>query len=320
MKKSTKGLLITGALLILFGIIIFTGVMAANHWDFSKLSTVQLVSSTYQVDDKFDDISLKTDVEDIIFLPSDDGKCRVVCDEPKNVKAAVSVQGKTLTINTTDNEKKNFYIGIMLNTPKISVYLPEREYSLLRINENTGDIKLPDAFTFGKIDIEADTANVKCRSSASDSIKIKLSTGDMDISDLSANSLDLTATTGEIKADSISCKSDIQVKVSTGDSKFTDISCKNFISKGSTGEIFLTDVIAAEKISIERSTGDVAFNACDAGDIFFKTTTGNINGILLSDKIFITETNTGNVSVPKSLSGDKCEVHTTTGDIEIKTK
>ena len=109
MKKSTKGLLITGALLILFGIIIFTGVMAANHWDFSKLSTVQLVSSTYQVDDKFDDISLKTDVEDIIFLPSDDGKCRVVCDEPKNVKAAVSVQGKTLTINTTDNEKKNFY-------------------------------------------------------------------------------------------------------------------------------------------------------------------------------------------------------------------
>ena len=63
MKKSTKGLLITGALLILFGIIIFTGVMAANHWDFSKLSTVQLVSSTYQVDDKFDDISLKTDAE-----------------------------------------------------------------------------------------------------------------------------------------------------------------------------------------------------------------------------------------------------------------
>lgn len=55
-----------------------------------------LLSSTYQVDNKFDDISLKTDVEDIIFIPSDDGKCRVVCNEPKNVKATVSVQGKRL--------------------------------------------------------------------------------------------------------------------------------------------------------------------------------------------------------------------------------
>ena len=50
------------------------------------------------------------------------------------------------------------------------------------------------------------------------------------------------------------------------------------------------------------------------------TSTGDVNGTLLSEKIFITDTSTGRVSVPKTTSGGKCEITTSTGDINIGIK
>ena len=108
------------------------------------------------------------------------------------------------------------------------------------------------------------------------------------------------------------------INVSTGKTNLTDIKCKSLISDGSTGDFSLKNVIATEKFSIERSTGDVKFDDCDANEIWIKTDTGDVTGKLLSEKIFITETSTGDVNVPKSTNGGKCEITTSTGDIYIK--
>ena len=40
--------------------------------------------------------------------------------------------------------------------------------------------------------------------------------------------------------------------------------------------------------------------------------------ILLSPKIFFTETSTGKVQVPRSLSGGECGITTSTGDIKLE--
>ena len=76
-------------------------------------------------------------------------------------------------------------------------------------------------------------------------------------------------------------------------------------------------VIALESFSVKRSTGDVKFNSCDAAEIYVKTDTGDVNGTLLSDKVFITETGTGSINVPNSIVGGRCEITTDTGDIKI---
>ena len=52
-------------------------------------------------------------------------------------------------------------------------------------------------------------------------------------------------------------------------------------------------------------------------ELFVKTDTGDISGSLLSDKIFLTETDTGSIKVPQSVNGGKCELTTDTGDIRI---
>ena len=89
------------------------------------------------------------------------------------------------------------------------------------------------------------------------------------------------------------------------------------LSSGNTGDIVLDNVITEEKLSLERSTGDVRFESCDAAEIFVKTDTGDVTGTLLTDKVFLAQSNTGELAVPNSVVGGRCEISTNTGDIKI---
>ena len=280
MKKSTKIWLITATSLVALGCIMFSVAMTKIHWDFTKLSTVKYETNTYEVTDDFNSISMLTDTADILFVQSDDKICKVVCYEMSDMKHTTTVQNNTLTINVTDEREWYDHIGITLGSPKITVYLPKTEYDSLVIKEDTGDIEVPKDFKFGTIDI--------------------------------------ATSTGDITIAGVTCEDDIVINVSTGKVNLTDIKCKSLISDGSTGDFSLKNVIATEKFSIERSTGDVKFDACDATEIWVETDTGDVTGKLLSEKIFITETSTGDVHVRKSTNGGKCEITTSTGDIYIK--
>ena len=88
--------------------------------------------------------------------------------------------------------------------------------------------------------------------------------------------------------------------------------------KESTGDIILRNVIAAGEYKVERSAGGVIFDSSDTAGIFVKTSTGDVIGSLRSEKVFIAGSSTGDVSVPKTASGGKCEIITSTGDINIE--
>ena len=178
------------------------------------------------------------------------------------------------------NSKKWYnYIGFNIDSPQITVYLPEAEYSSLVIEESTGDIDVSNGLKF--------------------------------------KSIDISLSTGEVTVSNITCDGDITIDVSTGKTYLTDIVCKNLTSTGSTGDISLKNVISTEKIYIDRSTGDVTLEGSDAAEIFIKTSTGDVEGSLLTNKTFIAETNTGRCNVPNSITGGKCEITTNTGNIKI---
>ncbi|MBR4295214.1 MAG: DUF4097 family beta strand repeat protein [Clostridia bacterium] len=312
----SKMWIICAIVLVILGVTLFSMALAGYNWDFTKLSTVKYETNTHQINEVFNDISIKTDTSDVVFAASSDGICKVVCDETEKIKHSVTVVDSTLTINLLDERKWYEYIGINFRSTKITVYLPDAEYNKLFIKESTGDIEIPKDFKFESIDISASTGDVKNFASASDLIKIKASTGSIKVEGVSAETLDLSVSTGKITASGINC-GHIKTKVSTGKTSLTDISCANVISSGDTGEITLKNVIATEKFSIERSTGNVKFDGCDASEIFVKTDTGDVKGSLLSDKVFITESDTGSINVPKTVAGGRCEITTDTGDIKI---
>jgi len=318
MRKSTKIWLIAAASLLLLGIFILGGTLSMIKWDLSKLSTVKYETNTHEITENFSNISINTNTSDLHFLPSSDGKCRVVCYEQKKIKHSVTVEGEALAINCVDTRKWYDYITLFsFGTPQITVYLPQNEYSSLSVSISTGDMKIPNNFKFKAVDINGSTGDVDCFASSAEIMKIKISTGDITIRDITAGSLDLTTSTGEITVDSVSCSGDIALRVSTGDTKLSDITAQSLRSAGNTGDMTLRNVIITEALNITRSTGDVKFDGCDAAEIFIKTDTGDVKGSLLSEKVFITSTDTGRVEHPKTSSGGRCEITTSTGNINI---
>ncbi len=276
--RKTKLWLITAALLILIGCLIFGGVMTVLNWDFTKLSTVKFETNNYEINEEYKSISVVTDTADIVFIPLESTNTSVVCREHTNLKHSVAVKDNTLVIELIDNRKWYEYIGITIGSQKITVYLPKAQYDMLTIKESTGNIEIPKDFNFNSIDIKTSTGNINAEN---------ITTGTFNLS------------------------------VSTGNINLKNISCESLTTNGSTGKVTLQNVIATDSFSIKRSTGDIKFDKCDAAEILVETDTGNVKGALLSDKVFIAKSDTGKINVPKTVTGGRCEITTNTGDIKI---
>lgn len=278
MSKTKKIWLIVAASLVLAGCLIFGGVMMAIDWDFFKLSTNKYEAKTYEINEGFSSISVKTNTADVTVAPSESGECKVECYEQKNLEYSVSVKEGELTVELRDTRKWYERIGVSFESSKITVLLPVAEYETLTVKSSTGSIT---------------------------------------VKELSFDSLDLTVTTGMVGVYDVTCKGDLNVRCLTGKTEINNVNCNNLKSIGDTGDIYLRNVIASGKLSIKRDTGDVGFDASDASEISVKTDTGDVKGSLLTDKVFIARTDTGRIDVPKTVTGGRCEITTDTGNIKI---
>ena len=322
MSRKTKIWLTVAASLTIIGLIIFGGTMAMIKWDFSRLSTVQYETERYEIYEMFENISVITDTADIEFVISENGKATVVCREEPKAKHSVAVKNGTLTIELWETRKwyEHIHIGITVDSPKITVYLPSGEYGALSVKGRTGRTSIAKEFTFESIDIALTTGEINNYASAIGAVKLKATTGAILVQNVKSASLSMTASTGSVSAKGVTCTGDVTVKVSTGRLNAENVSSKSFTSTGSTGSASLKNVIAEESFSVKRSTGSIKLDGCDAASIVISTDTGNITGTLLSEKNFIASSDTGNISVPDTHTGGRCELTTDTGDIKISIK
>ncbi len=312
-----KAWIIIALVLVVVGGVMFTAALASAGWDFSALSTVKYETVEHEITEDFDFLFIQPSTADVIIVPSEDGSAKVVCYEAENVSYTVSVSEGGLVILKNDTRKWYDYIGISVGEPKITVYLPKTEYKSLIFKGNTGDAHISGEFIFEEISVGTFTGDVTCFASVTGNAHVFTDTGDITVRSMSAGSLELSASTGKITISDVSCAGDVSTDVSTGDVDVANVVCESFTSVGSTGDLWMENVIASGKMSITRSTGDVEFESCDAAEISLKTTTGSVEGSLLTDKIFVAKSSTGDVEVPRTTSGGVCEITTSTGDIEI---
>lgn len=281
MSKRRITACVVGAVLTVLGIALFAGALAMGGWDINSLSNEVYETNTYAVEaEAFSSIRIDADTADVVFVLSENGECKVVCEERDDMKHSVSAENGTLAVKHVDSRKWYDHIALFsLGMEKITVYLPKTEYESLYITNDTGDIDVPSAFEFESIDIALSTGDVRLSSSVSGDIRIKISTGRISIK---------------------------------------DVTCGNLYLVGSTGDVRLENVIAAGVFDIERSTGDVSFESCDAASVKIETDTGDVRGTFLTDKIIHADSDTGRVNVPRSTSGGLCEIETDTGNIIIE--
>lgn len=62
--------------------------------------------------------------------------------------------------------------------------------------------------------------------------------------------------------------------------------------------------------------GIILGRRCD-GAIFIRTDAGDVTEAMFSNKVFLVETSTGDVDVPRTTAGGWCEIETDTGNVRI---
>lgn len=282
------------------------------------------------------------------------GGASLVVYLPEGEYASLAINESTGDI-TVPSDFKFGNIDIRLSTGHTRLYASATES--VKINGSTGGVTVEN-IACGSLEVKVSTGKITMNNvTCSGDITMKVSTGDAHINNINCKNLTSVGNTGDIKAENLTatentsierstgCVSinnaecagslttrtstgkteifnancaDLSITVSTGKSNISDINCANFSSEGTTGSINMVNVIANGTFDIERGTGDVTFEGCDAAEIYVTTDTGNVKGTLLSEKIFVTQTDTGKVKVPESLSGGKCKITTDTGDIKIE--
>lgn len=320
MRKSVKVCLIIAVLLIVTGVSLFIGAMSASEWDTDMLSTTKYIDSTYEIGEHFSNIAIISNTADIELHLAEDGKCSVVCHEQENLRHTVQVQEGALMIDVVDERAWYEHIGIDFGTPKITICLPEELYGALFVVNSTGSIRIDSGLTFHQMNLHTTTGSIASEADVLRDVRMEASTGNISITDVTAELMELRVSTGAVMASGITCSGNLAIHVSTGWTNLEDAYCGSISSEGNTGDFVCRNVTVADTLSVERSTGDVRLENCDAGELCITTSTGDVTGSLLSGKVFVCVSDTGRVDVPDTTAGGKCEIRTGTGDIRIEVK
>lgn len=301
MKKSKKILITVAVILIAVGMICgFCGICSLG-FNFNEISTSDFVTHTYTVDDDFTNIIIEDAESNINFYKSNDDKCRVLCDEREKVTHTVVNENKTLTVRVKDERNwfERINIGIFLSDMRVSVYLPKNKYDSLNAASMSGDIDVANEFTF-------------------DNAKVGSISGDVSVKADVKQELNISSTSGDVIINNISATECINASSVSGEIDLSNVKGKEIFANTISGGVMLTDTVASQKLKANSTSGDIDLKRCDAKNIVLDTVSGEISGTLLSNKQFITETTSGTVNVPQSVSNEECRITTVSGDIYIE--
>lgn len=289
------GLIVTGSILTLATAGFITFCVINNNVN------NKTVTREYEVSD-FSNLNINLSTADLELKVAENGKAKVVCVEKEKYYHNVEVKDNSLNISKVDARKWYEYpFNFSWSNMKVTVYVPSKDFNDALIKISTGDVIIPDYYSFNNLSVES-------------------STGDISIKSEVKEELDLKASTGSISLEADAKKAHLYT--STGRQTLKDVDAEEISCHVSTGHVALTNCIAEKTISVKSSTGDVKFSDSDAHELIdIETSTGDVNLSLLSGKTFETKTSTGKVDVPSSLvGGSLCKIKTSTGDIKVVVK
>ena len=278
MKRTVIAILIALLVVAIGGVLLFAG-LSAVRFNVKDLDKTTFVTSHYDFDGPVREIDVEGRTVDVALLPAENGRCRVVCTETEREKYTVTLADGTLTVRPAEEGRLSWTSFLSLfKSPKLTVYLPAGSYERLKVTLSTGDVAADRSLAFGQLEVE-------------------LSTGDLTLSGVRAET--------------------VTVRGRTGDVHLSDMTPKTAAITLSTGDVTLTNVVCSGDLRCETSTGDIRLTDVDGANLYLKASTGDVTGTVLTDKTFVTDTSTGKVSVPATAASGRCEVRTSTGDIRI---
>ena len=308
-------LLVIGGTLLVSGSAIFAA-GCKNLKDSGKTREFDLSGQTIK---NFD---FDCDTSDVEFVATTDSTMKIVYKENQKVFHTEEVKDETLFIKQVEDIKWYERVFAFDFTPKkATIYLPAGHFESLKVNNSTGNFKVPHDFTFDTANIKLSTGDVYFNCDVTNDTRIETSTGDVYLSNITTNSLFVRRTTGNLSMEKINAADAINIEGDTGKTNVSDTNSASLTIKSSTGTVNLNNTKVVGELSIEASTGDVKFNDIDFASGVIRTSTGDVEGTLSTPKYIEANSNTGKIKIDSDRTNPQTlKVTTSTGDIKISNK
>ena len=326
MKGSTKKWFITAGILITLGILTGLVVFAASGFKFSAfVINDDRIKKEYniQLQDAVN-LDINTISSRIILKESDTEVVKISCYISDRISYDTSVNEKTLKIEEKDNRKWYEFLLPFINikdTPLI-IELPKNNWEKISLNSTSGNI---NANNFVCRDFFADTTSGDINLSnihSDEDIQLDTTSGDITIKKSDSSTIRSESTSGDIYISDITFAGDIEAYSTSGDISVYNLSdVLSLLADATSGDIEIHSLFT-DKIELKTISGDIEFSDIDANAYKMTAISGDIAGTIKGDEksvTFITDTTSGDISVPYPSMGDKIfNAKTTSGDIEIR--
>lgn len=278
MKKRTLIALIVAICLIFVGGLLLTMGLsyAGNHPQQSTLAQQEVLIS-----EPFDSVVIDTEDCDVKFMPyNGDVNAKVVVMEQEAVTHRVLVEDGTLKIKMDDQRKWTDHIGIynvfgQSENMEMTVYLPNVQYTSVRVTTATGDMKIPGVLAAEEVLLRSDTGDVWLEGGPVEMLDCMTSTGDITVRGGEGMVMKLRTGTGDLDISGLTGE-ELHLASDTGDTDVENAAVKIFSFNGDTGDVELENVQAEEYLQVFTSTGDIDVENSNAAEVNIETSTGDI--------------------------------------------
>lgn len=291
--SKTKKAVIIGSVLVGIGVIIgFIGIAIGGFRfpngavDLTTMKALHAEKKTVQITDAFDKIEIAgAGSMDIEICKSKTGKNYVEYYDTDDWTSRVDVKDHVLKFTTEDKGKHKAIVSLGFGKDTATrLYLADAEYKEISVTTLSGYVTIQD--------VNAETVNV-------------------------------SASSGDLYMKNINAPDSIMATSSSGDIDLENATAKQIELGANSGDIEMQD-ITAESLRMSTSSGDIDLESCDAEKFDITTSSGDVDMEITAGRTyrFETKTNSGAVDVPDGDADSNylCKIVTSSGDVDVKQK
>lgn len=297
-------------ILIVIGILICATCLSSVGFDVQKLSTAKPPECVKRSFDgsQVSELAINLSTENITIGVSPDDQAHVTYYYYDNDKHELTLKDGLLSLKRNSgisnwSLKDAFNFNLNFKDYSAEFLLPKDFAGDIRVNASTGDVNVSGLNSLGKLELA-------------------LSTGEVQMKNVSASSLTLTTSTGSARIEGVRVSGDMLANSTTGECKLEDVSVGGAFTRNcSTGSTSLTRV-KCDDLQVTCSTGGIRFKDLDARTLRMVSSTGEIKGSLIGGEAeysIESHTSTGDNSLPAKWGAGERKLYakTSTGSIKI---
>ena len=285
MKKSTKISLLVSLILVIAGAVCISISLLGVGFDMRKFSNMTFEKKVFEITENFDGLHINEENDNIELYLSDDKTCKIVCYDSDEVYHEYNFNDDgRLMIFYRDSRVWYEKCFTLMESRKIQIYLPDKEYKELAIHSVNSNIDVPNNFTFEKTNIYTVNGKINLNCNVTECASVETTNGAILLTGEMSGKIHADTVNGKITANNI--KTAESADFSTTNASI-DINA---------------DVI--KKLDVHSTNGSIQFSVKTSDRINMETVNGKITGTVPADKKCVARSTNGKISVPNRVDND----------------